>query len=151
MILQAWLYQFARSRSSNVGTLHSNWCGCSLQWLIAGVANIDLNGGAEAAPDPGKRVRNLKKKLTQIQQLKEKLKAGSALEPEQQAKIDSEASILEEIQSLEGTWASVWRSILAFVMLCLNYYGDPIQWIEMFFCPGKAHTSLSSYMKIIAI
>lgn len=59
-------------------------------------------GGGGAASDPAKRARNLKKKLTQIQQLREKIASGalSQLEPEQQAKLDSEASILAELKSL---------------------------------------------------
>lgn len=62
-------------------------------------------GGGESTVDPVKRIRNLKKKLTQIQQLKEKLKNGSlaSLDQDQQAKLDSEASILQEIKSLEGS------------------------------------------------
>lgn len=67
----------------------------------AGVSNVSLKdeGGSQAA-DPAKRVRNLKKKLAQIQQLREKKAAGVTLESEQQAKIDSETSIVNELRSL---------------------------------------------------
>lgn len=67
----------------------------------AGVAKLSLEeGGGSQAAEPAKRVRNLKKKLTQIQQLREKKESGAALEAEQQAKLDSEASILQELQTL---------------------------------------------------
>ena len=48
-------------------------------------------------------IRNLKKKLTQIQQLREKVAGGASLEPEQQSKLDSEADILEEMKALGET------------------------------------------------
>jgi uncharacterized protein with WD repeat len=56
------------------------------------------NGG-----DPAKRVRNLKKKLTQIQQLREKVAAGGSLGPEQQSKLGSEKEVLAELKSLGET------------------------------------------------
>ena len=76
----------------------------SMLLFYAGLKDVAL-GGAEGSADPGKRVRNLKKKLTQIQQLREKLKSGSikALDPDQQAKLDSESTILQEIESLQRT------------------------------------------------
>lgn len=66
---------------------------------------MDLDAGEGAAADPVKRIRNLKKKLTQIQQLKERLQNGTlkSLDQEQQAKLDSEPGILGEIKSLERT------------------------------------------------
>ena len=68
---------------------------------VVGVANLSLQeGGSGQAADPAKRVRNLKKKLTQIQQLRERKASGATLETEQQAKLDSEASILQELESL---------------------------------------------------
>ena len=62
------------------------------------MAALSVQGGSDTAADPAKRVRNLRKKLTQIQQLKSK--ATSVLEPEQRAKLDSEAAILAELRSL---------------------------------------------------
>ena len=62
-------------------------------------------GAAEAvaAVDPAqeraKKMRNLQKKLRQIQQLKEK--AAGDLSAEQQEKLNSESRILEEIKTLE--------------------------------------------------
>ena len=50
-----------------------------------------------------KRLRNLQKKLRQVQQLKEKQAKGEPLEPEQLAKIGSEAGLAEEIPSLGGS------------------------------------------------
>ena len=54
----------------------------------------------DAAADSAKRLRNLQKKLRQVQQLKEKQSKGEALEPEQVAKIGSEAGLLAEIEEL---------------------------------------------------
>eukprot|EP00884_Botryococcus_braunii_P023068 jgi/Botrbrau1/9445/Bobra.0252s0068.2 len=75
-----------------------------------GVAALSLGGGpqpsgvAEAGgpADREKRLRNLQKKLRQIEQLKEKLASGAALEPEQVAKIGGEAALKAEIQQLES-------------------------------------------------
>lgn len=53
--------------------------------------------------DPQKRIRNLKKKLTQIQQLRDKLRNGARLDSEQQAKVDSETEVKAEIEALEGS------------------------------------------------
>jgi translation initiation factor 2A len=53
-----------------------------------------------AAQEAGKRLRNLQKKLRQIQQLKEKQAAGADLEPEQVQKIATESALLDEIASL---------------------------------------------------
>lgn len=61
-------------------------------------------GDGNQATDPAKRIRNLKKKLTQIQQLRDKSKGGAKLEAEQQAKIDSETSIIDELKSLGEAW-----------------------------------------------
>ena len=70
---------------------------------VAGVAKLGIQeDDSSQAADPSKRIRNLKKKLTQIQQLREKQEAGAPLEAEQQAKIGSEAGILEELRSLEA-------------------------------------------------
>lgn len=68
---------------------------------LSGVANLGVNGTpGEPAGDPAKRIRNLKKKLTQIQQLREKVAGGATLEPEQQSKLNSEADVLQELRAL---------------------------------------------------
>ena len=66
------------------------------------VSGNDQGEGQEGAADSAKRLRNLQKKLRQVQQLKEKHDKGERLEPEQVAKIGSEAGLLAEIQSLGG-------------------------------------------------
>eukprot|EP01025_Chloroclados_australasicus_P059651 TRINITY_DN7554_c0_g1_i1.p1 TRINITY_DN7554_c0_g1~~TRINITY_DN7554_c0_g1_i1.p1 ORF type:complete len:634 (+),score=76.72 TRINITY_DN7554_c0_g1_i1:142-2043(+) len=55
--------------------------------------------------DVQKRIKNLQKKYRQIQQLKEKLETQGkdSLEPEQIAKIATEQSVVQEIQSLGGS------------------------------------------------
>ena len=64
--------------------------------------SVSQAGGNDAAADPAKRVRNLQKKLKQIQQLREKIRAGGKgkMEPEQEAKLASEQGIVEELRSL---------------------------------------------------
>ena len=66
----------------------------------AGVAKLTVQ---EAGTDPQKRIRNLKKKLTQIQQLQDKLKGGATLDAEQQTKLDSEAEVKAELDALQGS------------------------------------------------
>ena len=67
------------------------------------VSGNDQSEGQDGAADTAKRLRNLQKKLRQVQQLKEKQAKGEPLEPEQLAKIGSEAGLAEEIQSLGGS------------------------------------------------
>jgi len=63
----------------------------------------------EAAPvsatatlsEPEKRLRNLKKKITQIEKIKEKKEKGETLEKTQLEKLATEDSIQEEIDELE--------------------------------------------------
>ncbi len=60
-------------------------------------------GDAGAGGDAAKRLRNLQKKLRQVQQLKERAAAGGApLEPEQLQKIAGEGALQEEIRTLEA-------------------------------------------------
>jgi hypothetical protein len=51
--------------------------------------------------DPVKRLRNLRKKLKQTQQLKEKLDGGASLGPAEKDKVDGMKSLEEEIAKLE--------------------------------------------------
>ena len=53
--------------------------------------------------DAAKKVRNLQKKLKQIQQLKEKVDTtgSNSLTPEQLQKVETEQSVLLELQQLE--------------------------------------------------
>lgn len=53
--------------------------------------------------DLQKRIRALQKKLQQIAVLKGKAAEGAVLDPDQVKKIESEASIQQEIQELGGT------------------------------------------------
>lgn len=53
------------------------------------------------AVDPAKRIRNLKKRLGQIEELEDRVRHGAPLEPEQRAKLDSKAAILEEMRIRE--------------------------------------------------
>ena len=62
-------------------------------------ADTSSNQGTDSA----KKVRNLQKKLKQIQQLKDKRDAGdgSVLTPEQMQKLESEQSVMSELHHLE--------------------------------------------------
>ncbi len=60
------------------------------------------NGVAHDTPaPPEKRLRNLKKKLNQIEKIKEKLAAGENLETSQREKLQAEDKVREEIEELE--------------------------------------------------
>ena len=50
--------------------------------------------------DRTRKAKNLQKKLREIQELKQKKSAGTALELNQLQKIENEASLLEELASL---------------------------------------------------
>ncbi|PFX18547.1 Eukaryotic translation initiation factor 2A [Stylophora pistillata] len=52
-------------------------------------------------PEKEKKLRNLKKKLRQIEDLKEQQKSGKTLEKNQLDKVAAEASLIKEIQELE--------------------------------------------------
>lgn len=58
---------------------------------------------SDAATDPAKRLKNLKKKVREIESLEEKLKSGEIAkpEPEQLAKIKRKNDLLMEINQLE--------------------------------------------------
>lgn len=58
------------------------------------------SGTSNEATDIGKKVRNLQKKLKQIQQLKDK-QTTQTLSPEQVQKLESEQSVLTELHELE--------------------------------------------------
>ena len=69
---------------------------------VTSLSTAEAPAQEEAGTDAGKRLRNLQKKLRQVQQLREKQAAGAALEPEQLQKIASEATLIQEVRSLEG-------------------------------------------------
>lgn len=71
------------------------------QMSVAGTEQSTAEG-QDAGADSAKKLRNLQKKLRQVQQLKERQVKGESLEPEQIAKIGCEAGILAEIQGLGG-------------------------------------------------
>ncbi len=77
-----------------------------MEWVhfagVSALSNAEAPAQEEAGTDAGKRLRNLQKKLRQVQQLREKQAAGAALEPEQLQKIASEAALMQEIKMLEG-------------------------------------------------
>ena len=66
--------------------------------------------------DATKKIRNLQKKLKQIQQVKQKRDANgvSALTPEQMQKLDSEQAILADLQHLEksGHWCIAYFQLI---------------------------------------
>lgn len=52
-------------------------------------------------PEKDKKIRNLRKKLQQIEKLKEQMKAGKQLEKNQMEKLKTEESLLSELEELE--------------------------------------------------
>ena len=69
---------------------------------VSALTTTEPQAQDDAGADPAKRLRNLQKKLRQVQQLKDKHTAGAVLEPEQLQKIASEAALLQDIKLLEG-------------------------------------------------
>lgn len=55
----------------------------------------------EAAADPAKRLKNLRKKLREIEAVEQKAAAGVKLEKDQLEKIARKADIMQEIEDLE--------------------------------------------------
>ena len=66
-----------------------------------GVANEAPPLSSEAPVPPEKRLRNLKKKLTQIEKIKEKVAAGESVEKSQLDKLQTEDRVREEVEELE--------------------------------------------------
>ena len=64
------------------------------------VSGNDQSEGQDGAADSAKRLRNLQKKLRQVQQLKEKQTKGEPLDPEQLAKIRGEAGPMRTLLQL---------------------------------------------------
>ena len=103
MAWQSWFHAVAMRNPAHRLTGWSDLCSCP--WCSSpGIAELSVSqaGSNDAAAEPAKRVRNLQKKLKQIQQLREKIKAGGKgkIEPEQEAKLASEQGIIEELRSL---------------------------------------------------
>lgn len=68
-----------------------------------GTSSSAAQNSSTQGTDAAKKVRNLQKKLKQIQQLKEKLDSSgtNSLTPEQLQKLETEQSVLLELQQLE--------------------------------------------------
>ena len=52
--------------------------------------------------DVGKKIKNLKKKLKQIDELEQKLKSGLSLNEDQQGKVEAKEEVMEELKTLEA-------------------------------------------------
>ena len=52
--------------------------------------------------DVGKKIKNLKKKLKQIDELEQKLKTGLSLNEDQQGKVEAKEEVMEELKTLEA-------------------------------------------------
>ena len=52
--------------------------------------------------DVGKKIKNLKKKLKQIDELEQKLKTGLSLNEDQQGKVQAKEEVMEELKTLEA-------------------------------------------------
>ena len=76
----------------------------------ASKGNSQSQASAQPKAEPDKRLKNLKKKLRQIEDLEAKLKSGEIkeLQKEQKDKIDRKDEILQEIEDIELELADVW-------------------------------------------
>ncbi|KAI9143248.1 hypothetical protein BKA69DRAFT_1037054 [Paraphysoderma sedebokerense] len=54
-----------------------------------------------SSEDPAKKLKNLRKKLRQVEQLEEKKSSGESLLPEQEEKISKKSELIAEIEALE--------------------------------------------------
>eukprot|EP00057_Strongylocentrotus_purpuratus_P034456 XP_795301.1 PREDICTED: partner of Y14 and mago [Strongylocentrotus purpuratus] len=77
-----------------------------VEQLRKGVQEVSVSGGAESAPavqDPQKRIKNLKKKIRQIEELEAKIASGEVAQPskEQLEKISRKDAFEEELNTLE--------------------------------------------------
>ena len=85
----------------------------SVSSITTGLANVDISNSSKTGPDsaatqptptdPAKRLRNLKKRLRDIESLEAKMKSGdiSSFEPEQKEKVSKKDEVLKEIFALE--------------------------------------------------
>ena len=73
----------------------------AVEAVAAQVEKVELGAGSD--PDEiKKRLRNLTKKISQINKIKEKQEKGETLEPEQLEKLKTESELREEIARLEA-------------------------------------------------
>ena len=73
----------------------------AVEAVAAQVEKVELGAGSD--PDEiKKRLRNLTKKISQINKIKEKQEKGESLEPEQLEKLKTESELREEIARLEA-------------------------------------------------
>lgn len=78
----------------------------AVQQVTEGVAGLSVTGEATAATGPDetqKKIRNLKKKLRQIEVLKQKVASGESLEKEQLEKLAGEEKIKDDLRALGET------------------------------------------------
>merc|ERR1712080_585763 len=85
----------------------------SVSSVTNGLVNVEISNSSKTgtdsgdsqptATDPAKRLRNLKKKLREIESLEAKMKSGDikSFEPEQKEKVSKKDEVLKEIFALE--------------------------------------------------
>mmetsp|Transcript_102702 Transcript_102702/g.257476 ORF Transcript_102702/g.257476 Transcript_102702/m.257476 type:complete len:666 (-) Transcript_102702:46-2043(-) len=68
----------------------------------AKIAAVEPSPPSAPPADAEKRIKNIKKKLQQIDKLKQRAAEGEALDPEAQQKVESEAELKREVAALEA-------------------------------------------------
>ena len=100
-----------KSKKKKKGSVSAN--SSSVSSVTTSLANVDISNSSKTgahtensrptATDPAKRLRNLKKKLRDIESLEAKIKSGdiTSFEPEQKEKVSKKDEVLNEIFALE--------------------------------------------------
>ena len=99
-----------KSKSNNNSSSHnqSNSSGCNNPAAAAAAASSTKQQAVpppqqqKSSDDPVKRLRNLKKKLRDIEALEAKMEEGVKLEPEQMEKVSRKIQVENEIDELES-------------------------------------------------
>ena len=93
----------------------------------------DSAGGkdnSEAKPDLAKKLKNLKKKLKQIEDLENKIKSGELKNPEkdQLEKVSKKQAVMDEIEDIELELEESWLFVIIFVRAALS---TPTLWLNI--------------------
>ncbi|XP_054767449.2 partner of Y14 and mago-like [Lytechinus pictus] len=94
--------QKRKEKQNEVGEVQNG----DVEQLRKGVQEVSVGGGADPAPvlqDPQKRIKNLKKKIRQIEDLEAKIASGEVAQPskEQLEKIARKGELEDELDLLE--------------------------------------------------
>lgn len=75
-----------------------------VEQLARDLKKMDMNGGSNGHVDPSKKLKNLKKRLREVEALEAKIKSGELAkpDPDQLAKVARKNELILKIQELEN-------------------------------------------------